>query len=75
MFPNPKFAWWELTLLHWRCWIPCCHGNVSVISGTVSYPGPEETLLDESVFRNVPEKSFSLDELAFYHNKLLLKNS
>lgn len=75
MFPNPKFAWWELTLLHWRCWIPCCHGNVSVVSGTVSYPGPEETLLDESVFRNVPEKSFSLDELAFYHNKLLLKNS
>lgn len=48
---------------------------MSLVAGKVSYPGLEETLLDESVFRNVPEKSFSLYESALYHNKLLLKNS
>lgn len=50
----------------WKC---------ELASGKVSYPRPEETLLDEIVFRNVPEKTFSLDVSAFYCNKLLLKNS
>lgn len=75
MFPNPRFAWWELPLSHWRCWIMCRHGNVSLVSGKVSYSGPEETHLDESVFRNVPGKNFSLHESAFYLNKLSLKIS
>lgn len=48
---------------------------MSLVSGKVFYPETEETLLDESVFRNVPEKSFSLAASVFHHNKLLLENS
>lgn len=74
-FSNPRFAWQELPLSHWECWIPCTQGIVGFVSDKVSYPRPEGTLLNENVFRSVPEESFSLDESAFSHNKILLKHT